>query len=64
MKIELEFESREQAEHFFGWLCDGGGEQDFWTYCEYQDAPQPRIDYHTNGTFLGGSVRFTTPDPE
>jgi hypothetical protein len=28
--LKIEFPSQKHLDHFTAWLCDGGGEQDFW----------------------------------
>ena len=43
-KITIEFENKEQAEQFFGWLSITG-EQNFWEYQETQNQDFLAIDY-------------------
>lgn len=63
----MEFETEEQADTFFRWLCVGGA-QDFWSYCETHPGERPSVDFDYfagAAKFLGaGRVVCTAAEPE
>lgn len=39
VKITIEFDNEEAADHFMGWLW-GQGEQDYWLWMEYREREE------------------------
>lgn len=37
--LSMEFDSKEAADHFAGWLC-GWGEQQYWQWMEYREEEE------------------------
>lgn len=40
IKLAIEFDSREAAEHFGTWLCESG-EQSYWEWMRYREPEEP-----------------------
>lgn len=43
--VTMTFETEELCQEFFAWLCDGGGEQQFFDSCEDHSIEVSSIDY-------------------
>ncbi len=68
--IAMEFPSKEHAHRFFSWLCDGGGEQDYWNVADDHSEAAVSFDYFSGSKeFLGNgkvvcSVMEDDPDED
>ena len=58
VKYTMEFDSDEQAECFFTWLC--GSEQQFWESCALDPEARPAVtfDYHNTKVGPDGVKRY------
>ena len=55
--LTFRFPSVEYAAAFKSWMCDGGGEQDFWVVCDNDGVPPVEFNYHDpGGSIIVGTV--------
>jgi len=50
--VTFEFPTKEARAVFLMWMCDCGGEQEFYDCCDVRGDPQITFDYH-KGTLKG-----------